>query len=162
MRIISKIASQLLVVVTVLTFAISTTGFTFYTYECSHCDTRPIEISVDQCCSEVVKEVPAESHGCCDTSDTPKTRSGCNSDVRESNCCETELNYYRLSEWFLESNEEQLENECFANELEIQACEQDEVNDHCLAIQQLSPVLKKPKQPLYRLFHRVKINPPLI
>ena len=162
MLIISKITSHLLVVVTVLSFAISTTGFTFYTHECSLYDTHAIEISVDQCCSELVEEVLEESQGCCDIGDAPKTRSGCNSDVRESNCCETELNYYRLSEWFLESNEEQPENDCFTYEIEIQACEQDEVNDHCLTIQQLNPVLKKPRQPLYRLFHRVKIDPPLI
>ena len=162
MRFLSKIISHLLVIVTVLTFAISTTGFTFYTHECSHNNIRSIVISVDQCCSELVKEVPAESHGCCDSGDTKKTSSGCNSDVRESNCCETDLNYYRLSEWFLESNEEQLENDCFADEIEIQGCDQDDVNIHHLTIPQVPPVLTKPKQPLYRLFHRVKIDPPLI
>ena len=162
MRIISKIASYLLVVVTILTFAISTTGFTFYSHECSRIDTRAIEISVDQCCSEMVEEVPTESHGCCDIVDVKKTSTACNSDVRESNCCETEFNYYRLSEWFLEPNKEQPENDCFAYEVEIQSCEQDDVNIHHLTIPQVPPVLKKPKQPLYRLFHRVKIDPPLI
>jgi hypothetical protein len=162
MRIISKIASHFLVVVTVLTFAISTTGFTFYTHECSHNDTHSIEISADQCCSELVKEIPKESHGCCHIVDAKKTGTACNSDVQESNCCETDLNYYRLSEWYLESDYEQSTIDCFANEIEIQACEQDDVNDNHLTIPQVPPVLKKSKQPLYRLFHRVKIDPPLI
>ena len=162
MRLISKIASYILVIITALTFLISTTGFTFYTHECTHHDSQSGIIALDECCSKIVEELSVESQSCCGTSMTSESASNCSSIDKNSNCCETDLNYYRLSEWFLESNDEQSTTVCYANEIEVAGSKLDGTNSKIPVIPKVNPVKKKPKQPLFRLYHQVKIDPPLI
>lgn len=162
MRIATKILSQLILIITVFTFAISTTGFSFYSHTCSHHNTSSIVISKDDCCSKIEEIKPEVDESCCKVVISEQAGSSCNSTVEGSTCCETDLNYYKLSEWFLESSENQIDFDCLKIEKELPALNVSESEENLSDKKTVDPVFKKPKQRKYRLYHRVKIDPPLI
>lgn len=158
MRKFDKIVSRFLVIITILVFAISTTGFTLYTHNCSHHNLTSTVISPDNCCDDVDEEIPIEAHGCCASETTSNT---CGSNYQESSCCETDLNYFRLSEWYLEPQSEK-NIECPKADFEIKGFEQETGEVSSPDFIQTGQVYKKPKIPIYRLYQQVKLDPPLI
>lgn len=162
MRLLSKIASHFFVVLTLVTFMVSTTGFTFYTHECMHHDSQKGLISTDNCCVEVVVENQEESNSCCLNKPVKKAETKCHSEYLDSNCCETDINYFRLSEWYVGPQFDDVV-ECFAIiEVDCIGLEPDTENDAQLNQLQSNPPDEGFKIPIYRLYHRVKIDPPLI
>ena len=140
---------------------ISTTGFSFYTHKCAHHNTSTIVVSKDDCCN-IAEPVVAEEESCCTVENIQETISGCGSDVNESSCCETDLNYYRLSEWFLESERNDDAVNYSPTQIEVLHNMLDETIQINPPVENLTLVQKIPKRPLYRLLSQSKSDPPLI
>lgn len=152
---LKNILSNFFVLITLLSFVISTTGFTSYSHDCMHHEAQKNLLSTDDdCCTSVIIE--SDKEDCCQPS-------SCNTEEDHATCCTVELSYYRLSEWFTSNDSQKRQAVCEQLIFKIPCVNSTEINelvkDQGLIDKEDDPV---PKIPIYRLYSQTKIDPPLI
>lgn len=160
MQVISKIASRFIMFVTIASFAISTTGFTFYQNNCKHHETHNSLVSIDGCCLENQEQVSEVSQSCCSVTGAEKSKSKCGSGLQQSDCCSIDVSYVKFSESYVPSENELSYVDCV--HVDIKLINDDKVDEPDIRIIRELPDIQNLRPPLYRLFNRVKIDPPLI
>ncbi len=162
MQILTKIASRFIMFVTIASFAISTTGFTFYKHNCKHHEVQSSILSIDECCVENIEDTPEEAQSCCSAKATEKFKSNCGSEFQEGDCCVTKMSYVKLSETYVPSENELSYVDCVNVTIILNTDADDNVYSPEIPILEEKPDIQKLRPPLYRLYNRVKIDPPLI
>jgi len=143
-----------------LTFFVSTTGFTFYEHVCSHHQQeKEVVLVKSNCCNEEFVAVKQSSHSCCEEQ---RSKTSCHTENENSSCCEFDINYFRLTEQFVDP--QPLTRNVVASEAELDCFGLDP--EEAVEVMEVSKdtdlYSQKPKQPKYRLYQQVKIAPPLI
>jgi hypothetical protein len=155
-----NIAKPLVAFVMLLAFFVSTTGFAFYEHVCSHHQkSKEVVLVKSNCCEVEPVAVKQTSHSCCDAK---QSETSCHVENDHSNCCEFDINYYRLSEQFIDP--QPLSRTVVFNESEVD-CFGFDPNETIEVLdfnKDTELAILTPKQPIYRLFSQVKTDPPLI
>ena len=112
MQVLAKIASRFIMFVTIASFAISTTGFTFYENNCKQHEVRSSIMSIDECCVENVEDTPEEFQSCCSAKVTEQPKSKCGSEFQKGDCCVTDMSYVKLSETYVPPGNELSYDDC--------------------------------------------------
>ncbi len=162
MRLITKIIQNISLAIILLAFMVSTTGFTFYTHECNHHETLKSIAVIEECCEADKAEAPADFNSCCESESIIVAESACGLSNEHGNCCETETDYYRLSEWFIQSQTENSMPDFILPEFRMINIDQIEETDEHIGFQLVSSDIKTPKLPIYRLYRQEKIAPPVV
>jgi len=157
---IIKIVKSVTAIVMLLAFFVSTTGFAFYEHVCNHHQkSKEVVLVKSNCCEEEPVAIKQTSHSCCEIQ---QSEASCQVETDHSFCCEFDINYFRLSEQFIDPQpltrivvSTEIELDCFGFDPEEAIEVQDFSNDEEFA----API---PKQPIYRLFQQAKTDPPLI
>lgn len=162
MRTIGNIVSKLVMLVALVAFAISTTGFTFYTHVCGGENVQSsILLNDDNCCADAEPEQPKQAESCCAEEVVEIPKSACDGCYSESDCCITDVSYVKLSENYLISENEIISLECTSAPivLDLNVPKNRDIDEQFTC---KSEDIPKSRPPLYRLYNQVKIDPPLI
>jgi hypothetical protein len=139
---------------TLLVFFFSTTGFVMYNHICDHHEQHYSLTQFDDCCeSEPVIE---ETAGCCAEVTT------CSTSTENSNCCVEDQSYYKLSNWYVPNEKKVSTTDCLEQSIVICEFEEEGQLEDPNPTKEFTTKEKKPDPRKYRLFNRVKIDPPLI
>jgi hypothetical protein len=153
MKLLKNIARQLAAILTVVVFFLTTTGFTLYKHICEH-DGKSISLTTfDNCCEELVAE-PVSS--CCEET-IPAA-----GDRQESDCCEEDQSYYKLSNFYVQSEEKDNTQDCGQQTIMIIKNDSQEEQESGSIPASFNTHKKKPDRRKYQLYNRIKIEPPLI
>jgi hypothetical protein len=138
---------------TLLVFFFSTTGFVMHIHICDHHEQHYSLTQFDECCES---EPVVETSGCCAEVTT------CSTSDEDSNCCEEDQSYYKLSNWYVPNEKKVSTTDC--PEQVIIICKFEEVGqqEEPKPTREFTTKKKKPDPRKYRLYNRVKIDPPLI
>jgi len=109
---------------------------------------------MDDCCTENVQ--PETSHGCC------AVKQSCVTENKETSCCDVVLEYNKLSEFFVQSEFDPQKINIANFVVELVNLTVDQSAETEMLEYHVSPILKKPKKKIYRLFHQAKTDPPLV
>jgi hypothetical protein len=153
MQQIKNILLKLFAVITVLAFILTTSGFTLHKHTCSHHEAQLSISQIDDCC--VADEVKVEVD-CC------KVVAQCSNNEDEADCCESDQSYHKLSNWYVQSYQQEVNLDC--NQQIIIKIDQQviETKENYQKTPDFNTHKKKPDRRKYRLFHQVKLDPPLI
>jgi hypothetical protein len=155
MQLNSKIVQYVGLVTILVSFLISTTGFTYSSHHCLH-DKNVTELVTesDDCCS-ISEQLPVEdvdeccTSSCCDTENTGK------------DCCTITTSYHKLSDYFLVvyTDESQQEISPLVLKILVESSFDESANNNTMPDN--SSKEKIPKLKKYLLYHQVKLDPPL-
>lgn len=153
-----QILNSVSAIIVLVAFFISTTGFAFYNHVCNHHGSE-VTLIVSNCCDEEQEVTNVSSHSCCE----PETaQSVCQDEQSTTSCCDFNIKYFHLSEQFVDPQSYSKDLDLSVAELVCFDRDSDLLVD-CVdsnTNQVLTNV--KPKEPIYRLYQQVKIDPPLI
>lgn len=156
---LEKIVKSFSAIIVLAAFFVSTTGFTFYNHVCQH-HGEEVTIAITSCCSEEVAEIPEPTKNCCETETSSKS---CNVENEVSDCCEFNMQYFHLSERFIDPQTDSKTFSCSESEINLfDPILSNEVKTDNDFIPDNYLIKKKPKEPIFRLYQQVKIDPPLI
>ena len=158
MATLKNIASQIIVILTLFVFLLSTTGFASFKHHCTHHETvSTILPDSDNCCSNEMIVSNAAQEDCCHTD------LYCGIEESHSECCTDEMTYYRLSELFAPSVSEKQHLTCKIFIVKVNIQEDVIVDKPEKSMMEIAgteiPVSGPPK---YILYHQAKFAPPLI
>ena len=149
-----KFLSDFFILTTILSFVVSTTGFTSYTHHCQHHDAQKSLAQNDESCCSTSEKINIEE-SCC----KPST---CQTNGNHSTCCSDEVSYYRLSEWFTppDSEKKQLVSQkIILLPFKIAPDETQLIDNQHQFDHDQGPIHKIP---IYILFSQTKLDPHLI
>ena len=156
---LEKIFKSFSAIIVLAAFFISTTGFTFYNHVCQH-HGEEVTIEITNCCAGELTEIPEPSKSCCETENSSKN---CKVENEASECCEFNMQYFHLSERFIDPQTDSKNLSCSESEITLfDPILSDEVNIDNYVVPDNYLIKKKPKEPIFRLYQQVKIDPPLI
>ncbi len=153
MQQIKNISSKLIAILTVVAFFFSTTGFTLHKNNCDYEGEQIGLTIIDDCCEkEIVQEV----------SDGGAVESRCSPVQEESDCCEDDQSYHKLSNSFVQPEKEKTDINWIQQAIIIKDLEIIEREESIPVSPDYNTHKKKPDRNKYRLYHRVKLDPALI
>jgi hypothetical protein len=153
MRQIKNILVKLFAFITVLAFLLTTSGFTLHKHTCNHHEVQVSISQIDDCC--VVEEVKVEA-SCCEVV------TQCSTSKDESDCCESDQSYYKLSNWYVQSDQQEVNLDCSQQVIININQEILETKKDLQETPDFNTHKKKPDRRKYLLFQQVKLDPPLI
>lgn len=115
---------------------------------------------IEDCCEEI--EINNNTSDCCEPDSGPVKDFSCDVMSENGNCCETNIDYYRLSEWFIQSHDENSLPDHILPELRLIENNRVDIADEIVNLQPANFVGPQPKIPIFRLFHQEKIAPPAV
>lgn len=152
-----KILNSISAVIVLTAFFISTTGFAFYNHVCNHHGAN-VTLVVSNCCGEEQEETNVSSHSCCEVETTLPV---CREDQHATSCCDFDINYFHLSEQFVDPQSHSKDFDLSVTELVCFNRDSDIIIDDFNKKPDQGLKNKKHKEPFYRLYQQVKIAPPL-
>jgi hypothetical protein len=153
MRALKDILLKIATYMVLMVFFFSTTGFVLYKHICEHHEQHYSLLRFDDCCDT---EPTEEVTGCCTEVNTCSTAS------ESSNCCEEDPSYYKLSNWYIPNEKKENTTECLQQPIIVCEFSLEDRQETVKPTKAFTTKKKKPDPRKYRLFNRVKIDPPLI